>query len=601
MHEIIQKLNFSIDRIEFLQELSDSQLAIGRVWICCEGDNLHKLPITYEALENAIPTLYNKFLVAGFDGIDFEGHERRQLILGFFPKENDVKIQPNDEGINFITANVIISKLYADWAYDIFCSDNYRAVSMEILVTEQEERDGLDWITEFCFAGVTVLGIERTPACTGAYVEVTQFSTDIVKKGEKISKLYTKFSKDLEWTISKKIKSNVSDGLELKKENKFGGNTVSIATAKFLVGNDNITESKGKHFIKYAPKFTKDFDGEEITKEYITYMLWGGKEGKVLMEKIAKQLKEKEDNIETYFNSKDTLTIDDNDIDKTPNTNQGKEGNMLNTKFAEMTYNEKISLINQVVENNDVYITDLSDSSIYAKFLKEDKIYKIPHTINPEGEIEFSIDDKVEVFLKWVEKDEFEAEKMEDEKMESEEVVEDEKMESEEKAEDEKMESEEAKELDAECKSLEAESEDDEESEEGDDEEGDDEEDENENAKMEMKEKYEALEKKVEELEAYKLNIETQQKMEIINQTLMEATQNSEIPVEDIECLKAESENFSLENIEGWKNKVYSVAFKFSKKIEKEDKNNDIVKMGLPFTKIKAPTSMWDKYDNSKK
>lgn len=302
---------FAVDKIVMLQELSDSQLAIGEVWICCEGENLHNLPITEDALNSAIPTLYNKFLVAGFDGNDFKSHEgKKQLILGFFPKENEAVIKINEENNKkYIVANVIISKVYAEWAYEIFNDDNYREVSMEIIVTDEEEIDGVTYITEFCFLGVTVLGLKYTAACPGSNIQITKFSTDkMIEVGEDAYKKYIVFGKTLKWQIPSKVKKNIKEGFKLRKEYGYGGNSVSLATAKYLSTNVEINEEKGRHYKKYAPKLQNEIDfSEPPTKEYINYMLWGGKEGFEWLKTIWEDIEYNDNLIEKYFVSKDKI------------------------------------------------------------------------------------------------------------------------------------------------------------------------------------------------------------------------------------------------------------------------------------------------------
>jgi hypothetical protein len=185
-----RKLKFAIDEIKIIQELSDSQLAIAEVYVCHDGMNSHELPISLDILKKATPTLINKFLVAGFDGEDFKSHERqKQLIIGFFPKENDFKyVKKNDK--TYLVANVIISKIYAKWAFDIFSKNNYKECSMEITILKTEiKEDGYEWILNFVFNGVTVLGNKYSAACEGSNVQITKFSLDeLIEKGEKVYK-----------------------------------------------------------------------------------------------------------------------------------------------------------------------------------------------------------------------------------------------------------------------------------------------------------------------------------------------------------------------------------------------------------------------------
>jgi hypothetical protein len=192
-----QVLKFAVDDIKLIQELSDSQLAIAEVKVCHSGMNLHDKPIDIVAMKNATSTLVNKWLVAGFDGWgDFKGHEgKAQLIIGFFPKENDFRYVEED-GKTFFVANAIVSKNYASWAFDVFQKENLKECSMEITVLETEQRDdGYEWITSYIYNAVTVLGHNNSAACPGSDVQIVKFSTEeLVEKGEKAYSIWANIS-----------------------------------------------------------------------------------------------------------------------------------------------------------------------------------------------------------------------------------------------------------------------------------------------------------------------------------------------------------------------------------------------------------------------
>jgi len=173
--------NVDIENFEIVAEdYSDSQLAIVEVYVCHDGNNRHNVPISREALVKAKDTLKNKFLVAGFDGVDFEGHEPDEMIIGFFPESSKMKFELRGDR-TYLVAQAIMSKVYAKWAYDIFAnSNNHRDVSMEITVLkgEVDEYDNLLTIDEFVFNGVTVLGVDHVPACEGSSASIIKFDCE---------------------------------------------------------------------------------------------------------------------------------------------------------------------------------------------------------------------------------------------------------------------------------------------------------------------------------------------------------------------------------------------------------------------------------------
>lgn len=177
----MDKFLLDIENFEILpEEYSDEQLATVEIYVCHDGNNRHNVPISREALVKAKDTLKNKFLVAGFDGNDFEGHEPDEMIIGFFPESSEMKFEKR-KGRTYLVAQAIMSKVYAKWAYDIFKEKgNQRDVSMEITVLrgQVDENDNLLTIDEFVFNGVTILGLSHVPACEGSSASIIKFDCE---------------------------------------------------------------------------------------------------------------------------------------------------------------------------------------------------------------------------------------------------------------------------------------------------------------------------------------------------------------------------------------------------------------------------------------
>lgn len=201
-----KKLSLGVDRFSVIDDFSDDQLAIVEIWVCHDGNNLHDMPIDLSVIKQAKKTLKNKFLVAGFDGEDFEGHEPDEQIVGFFPESSKMTFEEKD-GKTYLVAQAIMSKVYAKWAYDVFVEDNSRAVSMEIVVLGSEvQDDGLEHITKFVFSGVTLLGETHLPACEGTNASIIKFSLN----KENALKVYSKHFKK-----SDEIKKDFIDNMRL--------------------------------------------------------------------------------------------------------------------------------------------------------------------------------------------------------------------------------------------------------------------------------------------------------------------------------------------------------------------------------------------------
>ncbi len=298
----MEKVNFAIDKMKILQEVSDDQLALVEVYVCHDNMNAHELPIDIKALKQAESTLFNKFLVAGFDGYDFTNHAKKQLIVGFFPKENSVRyeeVADKDGNIKtYFVAQAIMSKIYATWAYELFLEDNYKEVSMEISVLEKEKRDdGYQWITSYLYNGVTILGAKYTAACEGSNAQVLEFS-DLVAQSEKFSLEVEKFSKtadskeddvnlsidEIDVKTAKKEDDRVEkfDKVEFAKVSGITSSEMSNmmyeAASQMKYGEDNWTKYSIRDF---CGKYAYAYDYETSKMVAIPYSM---SEGKVAMD-----------------------------------------------------------------------------------------------------------------------------------------------------------------------------------------------------------------------------------------------------------------------------------------------------------------------------
>jgi hypothetical protein len=79
---------------------------------------------------------------------------------------------------------------------------------------------------------------------------------------------------------------------------------------------------------------------------------------------------------------------------------------------------------------------------------------------------------------------------------------------------------------------------------------------------------------KIEEFESYKKGIDEQRFNAMVTETLEAAAKN--MPEDEIEKAREESKNFSLENIDAWKNAVLATAYKFSSTCKKKNKDESI-------------------------
>ena len=97
--------------------------------------------------------------------------------------------------------------------------------------------------------------------------------------------------------------------------------------------------------------------------------------------------------------------------------------------------------------------------------------------------------------------------------------------------------------------------------------------------------------KENEDLKLFKLNVETERKTFEVDSALKEAF-DAGMPEAEIEQCKADAANFSLDNIDAYKNMVRAKAFKFLGKRQESDAG--VKRIGLPFTAQKyTEPSLW--------
>lgn len=171
-----------------------------RVKVCHDGKNLNNSIISKEAIEEALPSLYNTPLLANVvadeDGnLDFGGHDMKlvedamnegeyrilykEIPVGVFPANLADACIVEEDGRNYLYASAYLWRRYSNYAEDIIKSREEADISMEILldVREYDEEDEAFHINKFTFSGVTLLGATHTPAMEGACA-TTQFSAE---------------------------------------------------------------------------------------------------------------------------------------------------------------------------------------------------------------------------------------------------------------------------------------------------------------------------------------------------------------------------------------------------------------------------------------
>ena len=356
-----KELSFEVEGFNVIDDYSDNQLAIVEVYVCHDGNNHHNMPIDLSVIKKAKKTLKNKFLVAGFDGDDFEGHEPDEQIVGFFPESSEMKFVEKD-GRTYLVAQAIMSKIYAKWAYDVFVDDedNYRSVSMEITVlgTEVSDDDGLEHITKFVFNGVTLLGESHMPACEGANASIIKFSK------ENALKVYSKRLKN-----SDKIKKNfvkdmeLAEGLRKEESEKMDEKEKVVETVEEEKVETPVTEE-----VKEEETFEEKSNSDEDT-----YM-----EDEKCECKEDKMSEDEKSDEESDEDKKEDDKEDDDDKDEEEDMECGKD-------FESLTVEQKYEVFRSAVKeslNGCGYLETYDDEYLYIYDYCENNTFRYSYTLD---------------------------------------------------------------------------------------------------------------------------------------------------------------------------------------------------------------------------
>ena len=366
-----KKISFGVDGFSVIDDYSDSQLAIVEIYVCHDGNNLHDMPIDLSVLKKAKKTLKNKFLVAGFDGEDFEGHEPDEQIVGFFPESSVMKFEEKD-GKTYLVAQAIMSKVYASWAYDVFIEDgsNSRAVSMEITVLGSEvQEDGLEHITKFVFNGVTLLGKSHLPACEGANASIIKFSK------ENALQVYSKHFEKNSDNIKKSFVENMKLAEDLGKEEQNNMKEEKKEDVKTVEEELKASEKEKEEMAKDEKKEEK-LEVDESSDED-TYM----------EDESDKKFDDDEDEDEDKEeNKKDESDEEDKDDKEEDDDDDDKEEDMeCHKDFESLTVEQKYEVFRSAVrESLDGcgYLESFDDEYLYVYDYCEGYTYRYEYTLN---------------------------------------------------------------------------------------------------------------------------------------------------------------------------------------------------------------------------
>jgi hypothetical protein len=616
----IKHLNFDVENFEVLEndteDINESQFSTAKIQAFSSDINRHDMSCSEEVLTLTAPTIYNKPILYSIDSMfdDFASHTSpdKSLIAGFVVPDS-AEFVKQDDGRTSLVVMAKIWKKYAPKFIDFFKRDSStKKVSVEMELYESEKQEnGITDMLNFAYSGICILGDLITEASPGANMQVLSFAKEREEYQEAYQAEFSMKYENIDFTIPESVKESSQKGLALYSKFGRGATSVSLSTAKFLVKNAKVTPDKARIIFKYFSR-NKDMDFTESNppnNSYIKFMLWGGSDGVKWSKELFDKIEEADNKQLAYFS--ETITMPYTKISE------------INPSLKGIDPPITLGQANAIAAQADAVGTDEKKSgwAIAISSFKKTHTVKDGKWVKKEGtkekldmtdkkKIEEPEEEEMAEENKPLEEEMAAKETPEEEKKEQEKEGEDKEESPEEETEEEKKEKEEKMSLSANLDlaamlaMLGGET-------------GDYAEiaqefskspEEADFAKIAMalydkmckmaaeldKEKEEkgAYMSKNESLEKFKADSEQKEFDTQVGMTMKEI--ECDVPTEEMDAMREDSKNFSLADIDNWKNAVRAKAFEFSKNKKKpEDVGFSIANPWLIGSDKKQPKSIW--------
>ena len=181
----MKKLSYEINDYDILDTHKDH--AIVRAKIVNVGVNNNMTSFTKEAIQKAIPTLYNIPLIGIYNDLeeDFKSHakndrEKKQTYaVGTIPESCNAHFEKDLMGMEYLVADIVVWKEYFPDFFEVIArneeNERQTTISMEISLFDYEDVDGIFDIKDFSFNGICLLGANVKPGIPNAGLRVLRF------------------------------------------------------------------------------------------------------------------------------------------------------------------------------------------------------------------------------------------------------------------------------------------------------------------------------------------------------------------------------------------------------------------------------------------
>ena len=301
------KVSMALSDWRQFEEDEDVSLAFGHVVFLSEKPNSHKHVYQKSVIEEYAPSYLGKFIISDIRNGDATSHTDTQSIVGYIPSNQEVQYTYDSEGYFQAGVDVVISKIYAIDAYNMFLAKDTKAVSVEQLVGfTPETEDGIDGVDEkivlgFEGIGITILGDKIKPSVPTANIKMVKMSAEEFES-EYVKYSDTKHVKNEDNVMSEILNKLTSIEEKLSKEEVMAKNKEEVVVEE--LAEDTVVEVEAEEVVEMEvavePKADETKEDESEVKE--PEEMGCGEDGKV-EEKLAEvesKLADAEDKIAKY-------------------------------------------------------------------------------------------------------------------------------------------------------------------------------------------------------------------------------------------------------------------------------------------------------------
>lgn len=264
-------IDFAVEDIEQIQfdDYDEKEFAIAKVGFMSNRPNSHKLKISEEVLRENASTVLGKWMVVKMDfmGLDAEGHDPQEHIVGFFPKDQEIEFVEDEDGYIRAYATAVISKIYAKDYCKMFDVDNERAVSIEMKCNTENGKDMDDKVLSFTIVGVTTLGKAIRPSIPESDVSFVRFSQ------EKATAYFSGLNEHNLTPLKKFAKERIASMAKIYKidKSKEAMSDKAWGEVDKTAMRDKIMEADNKATLVKAVYMLVEDGWEEAPSEYLKY------------------------------------------------------------------------------------------------------------------------------------------------------------------------------------------------------------------------------------------------------------------------------------------------------------------------------------------